>query len=270
MPSYSPLNTLLAVDMAGSALRRARTLQGYTPFGYAPGRRGETAFAGQLRESGLYLLGNGYRAYLPALGRFTLPDGVSPFGRGGLNAYVYCGGDPVNRLDSKGASWAMLGKVWSKSVSVKQVHSALELTYAGGGQGRVLRFATSEVADATQMYTALGAQLSNSEGSLGVMIHNAEQVKASTKVYQAIPSSSLRDPSLFERAIERHLEPMWGGYMPIKPVTMGDWPTLPGSLDVENPAVRRTVLSYLYYQELADPRIVQARGRVEPWSIARF
>ena len=34
-------------------------------------------------------LGNGYRAYSPALRRFTCPDSESPFGGGGINPYVY-------------------------------------------------------------------------------------------------------------------------------------------------------------------------------------
>ena len=61
-------------------------------------------FNGQLRESriGWYLLGNGYRAYNPVLMRFHSPDSWSPFGDGGLNAYAYCLGDPVNRTDGTG------------------------------------------------------------------------------------------------------------------------------------------------------------------------
>lgn len=47
-------------------------------------------------------LGNGYRAYSPALMRFTCPDSLSPFDRGGLNPYVYCGADPVNHIDPSG------------------------------------------------------------------------------------------------------------------------------------------------------------------------
>ena len=62
------------------------------------------AFNGQLRETnfGWYLLGNGYRAYNPRLMRFHSPDSWSPFGRGGLNPYMYCVGDPVNRSDPTG------------------------------------------------------------------------------------------------------------------------------------------------------------------------
>jgi RHS repeat-associated protein len=66
-------------------------------------------FNGQLREAdiGWYLLGNGYRAYNPRLMRFHSPDSWSPFGGGGLNAYMYCVGDPVNRGDPTGHSWLL-------------------------------------------------------------------------------------------------------------------------------------------------------------------
>jgi RHS repeat-associated protein len=52
--------------------------------------------------SGHYHLGNGYRTFSPALGRFTAPDSMSPFGAGGINPYAYCAGDPVNRADPSG------------------------------------------------------------------------------------------------------------------------------------------------------------------------
>ncbi|MGC0152001.1 RHS repeat-associated core domain-containing protein, partial [Chromobacterium vaccinii] len=56
--------------------------------------------------SGAAHLGNGYRAYSPALMRFHCPDSLSPFGAGGVNAYAYCADDPVNRSDPSGhLSW---------------------------------------------------------------------------------------------------------------------------------------------------------------------
>ncbi|MFC9753074.1 RHS repeat-associated core domain-containing protein [Streptomyces sp. NPDC056921] len=36
------------------------------------------------------------------LARFHSPDSLSPFGDAGLNAYAYCLGDPINRVDPTG------------------------------------------------------------------------------------------------------------------------------------------------------------------------
>jgi len=65
-------------------------------------------FNGERRDpvSQRYSLGNGYRAYDPGTMRFRGPDSWSPFGAGGMNAYAYCAGDPVNRADPTGhISW---------------------------------------------------------------------------------------------------------------------------------------------------------------------
>ncbi|MBK5526046.1 RHS repeat-associated core domain-containing protein [Pseudomonas sp. TH06] len=79
----------------------------YSPYGHRPAEGGLFSLAGFNGEqldpvTGLYLLGNGYRAYSPTLMRFLAPDSMSPFGAGGLNAYSYCLGDPVNRVDPTG------------------------------------------------------------------------------------------------------------------------------------------------------------------------
>lgn len=88
----------------------------YDPYGarlgnYAP----LLAFNGELRDAptGNYLLGNGRRAYSPTLRRFLSADPLSPFSKGGINAYAYCLGDPVNRHDPSGAFslWALAKRV---------------------------------------------------------------------------------------------------------------------------------------------------------------
>jgi RHS repeat-associated protein len=79
----------------------------YTPYGYAPS--GDHSFLirfnGEDNDSvsGCYLLGNGRRCYSPSLRRFYSADKLSPFGAGGVNAYAYCQGDPVNNVDPSGA-----------------------------------------------------------------------------------------------------------------------------------------------------------------------
>ncbi|WP_336333383.1 RHS repeat-associated core domain-containing protein [Pseudomonas putida] len=83
----------------------------YSPYGVlnaapVPG----LAFCGQYRDpfTGNYPLGNGHRFYSPTLMRFITPDRLSPFFKGGINGYVYCGADPVNRHDPSGAAWSIL------------------------------------------------------------------------------------------------------------------------------------------------------------------
>lgn len=63
-----------------------------------------TGFTGENRDpvTGCYHLGQGYRTYNPHLMRFQSPDDLSPFGLGGINAYVYR--DPVNARDPSGHS----------------------------------------------------------------------------------------------------------------------------------------------------------------------
>lgn len=79
----------------------------YTAYGYRPGCLGlevMLGFNGQRKApvTGCYPLGNGYRDYDPCLMRFRSPDNLSPFGEGGINAYVYCAGNPVNYIDPSG------------------------------------------------------------------------------------------------------------------------------------------------------------------------
>ncbi|WP_281660905.1 RHS repeat-associated core domain-containing protein [Microvirgula aerodenitrificans] len=53
-------------------------------------------------RSQLYHLGDGARSYDPMLQCFLGKDPYSPFSVGGINPYVFCGGDPVNRTDHSG------------------------------------------------------------------------------------------------------------------------------------------------------------------------
>jgi RHS repeat-associated protein len=112
-PTLLASTSLLACDRANTVMHRATsatsTAYAHTPFGqHSPATRDDPrpGFNGQhLERNGSYLLGNGYRAYNPRLERFSTPDNLSPFGAGGLNAYMYCAGDPVNRRDPSGHDW---------------------------------------------------------------------------------------------------------------------------------------------------------------------
>ncbi|WP_434573884.1 RHS repeat-associated core domain-containing protein [Pseudomonas sp. Z3-6] len=103
--------TLLATDQQRSVLHALDATRphplAYTPYGHRPAESGLLSLLGFNGErpdpvTGHYLLGNGYRAFNPVLMRFNSPDSLSPFGGGGLNAYAYCVGDPINWSDPTG------------------------------------------------------------------------------------------------------------------------------------------------------------------------
>ena len=104
--------SLLATDLSGSTISLVKPLHPVnnvvsSPYGYSRSLDSAGAlvgFSGELPEAitGHYLLGNGHRAYNPVLMRFNSPDSLSPFAKGGINAYAYCSGDPVNWRDPTG------------------------------------------------------------------------------------------------------------------------------------------------------------------------
>ncbi|HEF4759740.1 TPA: RHS repeat-associated core domain-containing protein [Pseudomonas putida] len=111
MPAHSRKTILLATDQQNSVLNALHAdgphPLAYTPYGHRPIRNGLLSllgFNGELRDplTGHYHLGNGYRPFSPVLMCFISPDSWSPFGKGGLNAYAYCSGDPINRNDPTG------------------------------------------------------------------------------------------------------------------------------------------------------------------------
>ncbi|SDY61920.1 RHS repeat-associated core domain-containing protein [Pseudomonas syringae] len=100
-------SALLVTDQQQSVIAAQGLPFAYTPYGHrhpSAGPMSLPGFTGQRLDpvTGHYLLGNGYRAFNPVLMRFNSPDSLSPFGEGGLNAYGYCEGDPVNRVDPSG------------------------------------------------------------------------------------------------------------------------------------------------------------------------
>lgn len=110
-----PRTDTLHITVQRSALSgndRARVA--YGPYGAQSRCTGLLlGFAGQKRDcqAAGYHLGNGHRMYKPVLMRFASSDRLSPFGKGGINAYAYCLNDPINRHDPSGRIPAWLSPI---------------------------------------------------------------------------------------------------------------------------------------------------------------
>jgi RHS repeat-associated protein len=134
--------TLLTTDQQRSVMHLLDNTEAdslaYTPYGHHPADSGLISLLGYNGEhrdpiTGHYLLGNGYRAFNPVLMRFNSPDSLSPFGEGGINAYAYCKGDPVNRLDPTGhsAGWALIRNNLARIVASGRSGAHTTATFAG-------------------------------------------------------------------------------------------------------------------------------------------
>ncbi|WP_367598353.1 RHS repeat-associated core domain-containing protein [Pseudomonas fulva] len=138
---------MLRVNQANSVLGMATDPMTYSAYGYLEASPLATllAFNGQRLDLTLqgYMLGNGYRIYSPCLRRFHSPDALSPFEEGGLNAFSYCEGDPVNKLDPSGHFSLFKPRTWFRSKSAKIAQRKVKLenwsNYLGEQRKRVIR-----------------------------------------------------------------------------------------------------------------------------------
>ncbi|UVL20608.1 RHS repeat-associated core domain-containing protein [Pseudomonas sp. B21-044] len=106
------MKNLTMCDQQNSVLASVGSVRSYPPYGALSAATGpRLAYCGQLREAstGAYYLGNGHRSYTPRLMRFLSPDALSPFAKGGINAYAYCAGDPINYQDRSGRAKIPIG-----------------------------------------------------------------------------------------------------------------------------------------------------------------
>lgn len=124
----APDTALLATDQQHSVLLALGAVHQRQPINYSPyghhsmgnGLLSLLCFSGQRPDpvTKHYLLGNGYRAYNTVLMRFNSPDSLSPCGKGGINPYAYCLGDPINRLDPSGRVSKIAG-AWLERARVR-------------------------------------------------------------------------------------------------------------------------------------------------------
>jgi RHS repeat-associated protein len=178
---------VLATDQQRSVLavldskKQANPLY-YTPYGYHPSESGLLSllcFNGEQPDSvtGHYLLGIGHhRPFNPVLMRFNCPDSWSPFWEGELNAYVYCGGDPVNQRDPTGHN-----SIWFK------------ITNAISGRGNSRRQLTSQTASSSPVSTPTSTTSTTS---------------APSDVYKkgSMPGEPTR-PATFDNRVQRTSQP---------------------------------------------------------------
>jgi len=126
--------TCLAVDGLSTALSTEGRLRlAYSPYGYAGDSPEQSvAFTGQRWDpiSECYLLGAGRVPYSPVLMRRTVSDPFSPFGKGGINSYMYCNADPINYTDPSGRKrqWRWFGWFRSPSSKVQLKNSNIALS----------------------------------------------------------------------------------------------------------------------------------------------
>ena len=127
-------SNLLATDLQRSVLHTVNPdktqSMAYSVYGHRPAESGVASVLGFNGEradpvTGHYLLGNGYRAFNPVLMRFNSPDSWSPFGDGGINAYGYCGGDPINLIDPTGHLPAFLLKAYVSTFGGRKLKDAV-------------------------------------------------------------------------------------------------------------------------------------------------
>lgn len=104
---------IVATQMEASVTQVDDSRIHYSCFGHSA-LSGRLGFCGEIVEifNHVYMLGNGARVYSSVLSRFVTPDELSPFSQGGVNAYAYCGGDPLNKIDPSGRfSIPLLGRL---------------------------------------------------------------------------------------------------------------------------------------------------------------
>ncbi|WP_223415330.1 MULTISPECIES: RHS repeat-associated core domain-containing protein [unclassified Pseudomonas] len=199
-------NSVLA-EVAGDTNRIAYSVYGHWSAQHTVMTR--LGFNGELCEARIdwYLLGNGYRAYNPRLMRFHSPDSLSPFEQGGLNAYMYCGGEPVMNKDPTGHAFfpslttlrnnvaTLVGRYQEhRAVGQNPVNALISTVSGSGGLPNTLGASSPEGLTPAVLPTTHNVLPTAKDGGLH---HNVGGVPSSTPAPQSnasLPSSSGSGP----------------------------------------------------------------------------
>ncbi|WP_109514383.1 RHS repeat-associated core domain-containing protein [Pseudomonas ovata] len=195
---------LLATDPPGSVMHALNAGQqhrfAYLPYGMRhPDSASLPGFNGERLDpvTGHYLLGNGYRAFNPVLMRFNSPDSLSPFGEGGLNAYAYCVGDPVNRVDPTGhlpsffkriRAWINPVKATQPATNIRKIADGIFSFEKSASKTKVIGFLGHGTAEPPAGFEPMHLAMSggnaltpralyNRAMQAGVEVHSADKVK---------------------------------------------------------------------------------------------
>ncbi|KQZ82709.1 RHS repeat-associated core domain-containing protein [Pseudomonas sp. Root562] len=198
------LTHLLVTDMSRSVLLETQdarhTRFAYMPYGFRQSVAGMNhllAFNGERPNAatGHYLLGNGRRAFNPVLMRFNSPDKLSPFERGGVNAFAYCKGDPINFSDPSGEFFqSIAGALRAVQSGLKSGWKLYSMFVPPAGEG--LRGIGTVVSRVGYITSVAGMGLQHGGYAAGVTVTNAgvvlsgagKTLKLVDKVVSAIKS----------------------------------------------------------------------------------
>lgn len=188
-------------------------------------------FAGERREplTGWYIPG-GYRPYDPVLMCFLAPDSDSPFGRGGLNPYAYCAGDPINRVDPDGHSWvsyalAGVGLALSAIALIPGLQAALPAAGTLFSAASVLTtahiaslaVATLDIVSLATGVTSLALEISGHDGAVTGILGGISLFTGLAAAGTGIKLHSLRRAGSQQRALD-----LKQGWTPPKPHRLGN------------------------------------------------
>ncbi|EJM72451.1 RHS repeat-associated core domain-containing protein [Pseudomonas sp. GM55] len=149
----------------------------YSPYGLrsSPRQAGtHLGFNGQLmeRSTGCYHLGNGHRVYNPVLMRFHSPDRLSPFGKGGINAYAYSMGDPLNYTDPSGQSVLSVFQLGQRAL-LTTLHVTVPLVMLAGPKVSGVALQATRLSLLGSVGTAVGAAMSAAGLTAGTYVITA-------------------------------------------------------------------------------------------------
>ncbi|WEZ87624.1 RHS repeat-associated core domain-containing protein [Pseudomonas sp. NyZ480] len=206
---------LLAIDLSNSTVAVQSETTGpvsYTPFGHdnlpfdSPllSRFNGVYWIPELRG---YLLGNGQRLLSTYFMRFLSADVLSPFGRGGLNTYSYCGNDPINNSDPSGHFFLKTWRMRRAGILPKQLHKKLDYMQESRNNLELPKNKTNSLSERQYQAARKMAEreLANSEAMMNEL--NAKQAQQ-RKFLDGTPNLSKDDKIALDAMLYKTAQPV--------------------------------------------------------------